>query len=73
MNKKDLPVWDQKLLEGELRGIRKFILRYCTRKFGPPALDTQAALSNIDDDERLYRIVDAIETVTSWEELLATP
>jgi hypothetical protein len=73
MIKKNLPVWDQKVLEGELRGLRKSILRRCTIKFGAPNADIQAALSSIDDDERLERIDYATATATSWEELLATP
>ncbi len=73
MIKKNLPVWDQKLLEGELRGVRKTILGCCTIKFGSPRADVKAALSSIDDEDRLDRIVAAMVTATSWDELLATP
>ncbi len=73
MIKKNLPVWDQKLLEGELRGVRKTISWQGAAKFGPPQPTAQAALASIEDDERLERIAKAVISATSWDELLATP
>ena len=65
--------YDEMVYEGELRGLRKAILRQGNRKFGPTNDEQQSRLGQIDDDEQLIHILDAIEQAKNWEELLATP
>lgn len=60
-------------VESELRSHIAILLRQGRNKFGPPRATTAAELSEITDLDRLGRMVDAILTVTSWDELLATP
>lgn len=60
------------LEEGELRGLRRTILRQGRQKFGPCDAATEAMLGAIEDVERLDRMADAVLTANSWQELLAT-
>ena len=73
MVKKNLPVWDQKLLEGKLRGIRETILRQGRKKFGPPNAEIETLLAKIEDDEHLERLSEVLLTAQNWEELVARP
>jgi predicted transposase YdaD len=59
-------------IEGELRGRIRLLQRQGRNKFGPPDAATEAALTAIQDLDRLDRLADAVFTATSWQELLAT-
>ncbi len=60
-------------IEGELLGRIRQLLRLGRNKFGNPAdAATEAALTAIQDLDRLDRLADGVFTATSWQELLAT-
>jgi len=78
-NMSELTAYDEMIEEidkgerrGELRGRIRFLLRQGRNKFGPPDAATEAALTAIQDLDRLERLADAVFTATSWQELLAT-
>ena len=62
--------------EGEKRGQLLLALRLLKKqganRLGSPEESTVVALKEIDDLERLLRMIDAIPVVTSWNELLQT-
>ena len=60
------------LEEGEIKGKRSVLLRQGRNRFGPPDAATEEALRAITDLNRLDRLTDAMLTVTTWHELLAT-
>jgi hypothetical protein len=59
--------------EGEIRQSRKILLRQGRQRFGPYDPETESAIKAIEDLELLERMVDAVLTANSWQELLATP
>jgi predicted transposase YdaD len=61
------------LREGELRSGRRLLLRLGGKRFGPADAATEAALTSIQDLDRLERMAEAVLSATSWQELLATP
>jgi hypothetical protein len=61
------------LEKGEIKGKVSSIVRLGRKRFGPPDAATEAALKATKDLDRLDRLTDAVLTVTSWRELLATP
>ncbi len=65
--------WDQVLEEGEIRSTHRVLLRQGRKLFGPPDPAIESALTAIQDVERLERMSEAILTVKSWQELVATP
>jgi hypothetical protein len=69
---KSSTVWDQKLYEGELRGIRESLIRVAAKRFGSPTEKILNALSTIDEKERLWSIQDAIDRASNWDELIAS-
>lgn len=60
------------LEEGQVRGQRKLILQLGRQRFGPCDAATEAAIQAIEDPERIERMGNALLTVNSWQELLAT-
>ena len=60
-------------VQGMLLARREVLLQLGRRRFGKPAVESEAALHNISDPERLARMIGALLDVSSWEELLATP
>ncbi len=60
-------------VKGMLRARREDILRRGRRRLGRPSAATQAALGDIQDAERLARVLDELDNASSWKELLATP
>ena len=58
--------------EGRLEGEINLLLRLGARQFGAPDAETKRALQVLQDLERLERMVDAILTAKSWQELLST-
>ncbi len=60
-------------IKGMLRARQEDILRLGRRRFGAPSQDTETALRGVAEPERLARLLDALQDVSSWDELLATP
>ncbi len=63
--------------EGRIDEAKKLILRLGTTRLGPPSPAIQKLLETIEDLDRLGRIVDRFadppESVSDWQDLLATP
>lgn len=58
--------------EGELKGMRRTILRQATKHLGHLDPNAESALNAIADLSRLERMSDRVHEVSSWAELLAT-
>jgi hypothetical protein len=65
----EMTAYDEAIEEGRMKAIR----RQGRKKFGEPDAKTEAELNAIGDPERIDRLLDAILTANSWQELLATP
>jgi hypothetical protein len=61
------------LQEGRVEESHRLLLRLGRQRFGAADAATEAALRAIRDLDRLERLADAMLTVSSWQELLATP
>jgi hypothetical protein len=61
------------LEEGQLKQAKKDLLRFGRSHLGPADDPVQAAVSALEDLERLDRMLDRVEAVSSWQELLDTP
>lgn len=61
------------LARGEARGRCLVLLLQGRKRFGSPDAETETEMRSLTDLDRLDRMADAILTVNSWEELLATP
>jgi hypothetical protein len=61
------------LEEGAIKASHRFLLRLGQKRLGPPGEETVVALNAIKDLDRLDRLADAVLSVSSWQELLATP
>jgi hypothetical protein len=48
------------------------VLRFDTKKFGAPDDTTRQAIEQITDLDRLDRMTDRIDEVTTWADLLGT-
>lgn len=59
--------------EGRVMESHRLLFRMAWNRFGAPEAATEAALRAIRDLDRLERMADAILTVRTWEEFLATP
>lgn len=57
--------------KGELRALRRLLLKLGTEKFGKPELSAEMALQGIADVDRLQRMGERILHLNSWQELLA--
>jgi predicted transposase YdaD len=60
-------------VDGRVETRQEDILRLGRKRLGRPSAATQAALRDIQDADRLARILDEVYTASSWKELLATP
>jgi hypothetical protein len=60
-------------IKGMLRARQEDLFRLGRRRFGAPNPETEAALRGVADPERLARLVDSLQDVSNWNELLATP
>jgi hypothetical protein len=58
---------------GFIKGEQHLLLRQGQKRLGPPDEAIATALKAIKDLDRLNRLADAVLTVASWQELLATP
>jgi len=58
--------------EGQLAALQRTVLRLGRKRFGPPTADVESQIKaiDIDDLDRLDRMVDALDQVKSWDELL---
>jgi hypothetical protein len=56
--------------KGELKGVKKALLRLGEKHFGPPDPTTVTALEGIDDLVKLESLLDKLENVDSWQALL---
>jgi predicted transposase YdaD len=61
------------LEEGAIGEAQKMILRQGRQKFGLPSDAIVAVIKGVTSLERLERLFDRILTVSTWDELLATP
>jgi predicted transposase YdaD len=57
---------------GELVGVRKAFLRMAVKRLGPPGEQISRELSSLNDIEQLNRLMDRLEDVSTWDELLET-
>lgn len=64
--------YDMAVEEGCVKTSHRVLLRQGRKLLGAPEPSVEAALSSIQDVERLERMAEAILTVKSWEELLST-
>jgi hypothetical protein len=69
----EMTAWDEAIEEGEVRRCVKTVLRQGSKRFGVPGAEIESEVSAIKDLDRLERLLDAILTAKSWQELLATP
>ncbi len=69
----DFTAFDEAIEEGEIKALVRVLIRQGSRKIGPPDPEMEAELKSIRDPGRLERLVAAILTAKSWQELLATP
>ena len=60
------------LEQGELKAVRRLVLRHGARKLGTPGKRVKEAIQELDNLPRLERILDAISSADSWNEALAT-
>ncbi|HQU44906.1 MAG TPA: hypothetical protein PK867_18975, partial [Pirellulales bacterium] len=65
--------YDEAVEEGRIEASQRFLLKLGRKLLGPPDSSVESALTSIQDVERLERMVEAILTVKSWDELLSTP
>jgi hypothetical protein len=65
--------WDEMIYEGELRALRRCVVRFAQKRMGKPTREQETTLSEVLDSERLERMLDAVQTAANWDELLATP
>jgi hypothetical protein len=59
-------------VKGRVEEGQRILLLLGSQRFGAPDAATEAALHAIEDIDRLERMVDAVPTAASWQELLAT-
>jgi hypothetical protein len=64
--------YDVLIEEGEVKALRKTLLRQGRIRFGDPTEETEAAIGALSDVERLERLTERLVTANSWQELLAS-
>ena len=57
--------------KGRIDHARSIVSRLGQRKFGPPPTEVKATIKAIEDVDRLDRMVEFVNNVSSWQELLA--
>jgi hypothetical protein len=62
---------EEGVLKGEIRSSHRLLLKIGRQRFGDPDPKTEAALTAIEDLDRLERLADVILSVKSWKALLA--
>jgi hypothetical protein len=64
--------YDSWVEEGKFSQNQRLLLRLGRKQFGDPDPQTEAALTAIQDLDRLERMAEAVLSAHSWQELLAT-
>jgi hypothetical protein len=59
--------------EGELKEVKKLLSLLGEDRFGPPSEEIKTALANIEDLERLERMVRRVIAASNWQDLLQVP
>jgi predicted transposase YdaD len=58
--------------EGRVEGVRDVLLYLGSKRLGLPGVRIQAELEAITDLDSLQQLIDRLESVSSWDELLTT-
>jgi hypothetical protein len=59
--------------QGGIKAMRRILLRQVTSKLGPPSDNVKAVIQELKDLTHLERMFDrAIDTATSWDEVVET-
>jgi hypothetical protein len=58
--------------QGELKALRKMLLRQGAAKFGAPTKEVKTAIQELEDLRRLERMCDHLNNATSWKDILET-
>jgi hypothetical protein len=58
--------------QGEIKGLRRLLLRQGAAKFGAPTKEVKAAIQELEDLRRLDRMCDHLNNATSWKDVLET-
>ena len=61
------------LEQGEIKGLRKLVLREGATKLGAPPKKVKAAIQELEDLPRLERMCGRLFTASSWNDVLETP
>lgn len=59
------------LEEGHIEEARRTVLDLGSDKFGPPAESTASMIQELEDIDRLHRMIRAVLRANSWQDLLA--
>ena len=59
--------------EGQAKEARRLLLHLGRQRFGEPSQQIVAAVSEVNDVDRLERLTDRLLQVNSWQELLDIP
>lgn len=61
--------------KGEMKALRKLLLRQGAAKLGAPNKKVKAAIQELDVDDlpRLERMCDCLDTAANWNDVLETP
>ena len=59
--------------QGELKALRKMLLRLGAAKFGAPPKKVKATIQGLEDLPRLERMCGRLITASSWDDVMATP
>jgi predicted transposase YdaD len=58
---------------GRIEEARKTLLRQGRKRLGPPNEQIEAAITALNDLDRLNDLSESIVDVTTWDELMASP
>ena len=64
--------YDMAVDEGKIFQNQRLLIKQGRKRLGDPDAQTESALAAIQDLDRLERMAEAMLTVNSWRELLAT-
>jgi hypothetical protein len=59
--------------EGQVEGVKRFLLLAGPKRFGPPEATVRAALERVTRWEELAELQERLFEASSWEELLGLP
>jgi hypothetical protein len=61
------------MAKGSAQEAKRILMRVGQKRFGPPEAGVVAAIENITDRERAEALIERLDEVSSWEELLVSP